>query len=99
MGEHVVTLRNTGKTLLDKEHYHIFMNNYSFLDLETKYAQLGGADGASSLYLFREIQASFEEDDASKSDESSTIWQLAGVVSKYRNQKPDVYCNLGNSFN
>ena len=55
LGEHLVTLRSTQKTLLDKEHFHIFQNNYSFLNLEEKFAQKGGADGANTLYLFREI--------------------------------------------
>ena len=55
LGEHSVTLRSTGKELLDSELFHIFVNNYSFLDLETKYGQRGGADGATTLYLFREL--------------------------------------------
>lgn len=55
LGEHQVTLRSTSKSLLDKEHFHIFQNNYSFLNLEEKFAQRGGVDGASTLYLFREI--------------------------------------------
>ena len=38
LGEHKVTLRDRSRALLDKEHFHIFLNNYSFLDLEEKYA-------------------------------------------------------------
>jgi len=38
LGEHNVSLRSTSKTLLDTEYFHIFKNNYSFLDLEEKYA-------------------------------------------------------------
>ena len=61
LGEHKVILRSTSKTLLDTEQFHIFTNNYSFLDMEEKFAKQGGADGATSLYLFREIIPS--EDD------------------------------------
>lgn len=54
-GEIEITLRSTSKSLIDKEYFHIFQNNYSFLNLEEKFAQRGGVDGASTLYLFREI--------------------------------------------
>ena len=99
LGEHKVTMRDRSRALLDKEHFHIFMNNYSFLDLEEKYAQNGGADGATTLYLFRDIVTQTDEDDDdSVKKTNEPIWQLAGVATKYRNAKPDVYANLGNSF-
>ena len=91
-------MRDRSRALLDKEHFHIFLNNYSFLDLEEKYAQNGGADGATTLYLFREIVTQTDEDDDDKKKSNETNWQLAGVATKYRNQKPDVYANLGTSF-
>lgn len=66
LGEHKVTSRQTtSKTLLDTEYFHIFKNNYNFLDLEEKFAQRGGADGATSLYLFREILPSSDEEESS----------------------------------
>ena len=55
MGEHDIVLRSTGREHLDTERFHLFVNNYSFLDLETKYGQNGGADGATTIYLFREL--------------------------------------------
>ena len=39
------------------------------MDLETKYAQLGGADGATSLYLFREISEAAQEGNEDDSSE------------------------------
>lgn len=89
-------MRSRGKELLDTEQFHIFVNNYNFLDLETKFAKRGGVDGATSMYLWRELIQQGEEDEQSQSPK--TVWQLAGVVTKYRNSKPDVYCNLGSSF-
>ena len=38
------------------------------------------------------------QNDDDDSVQQSTSWQLAGVASKYRNRKPNVYCNLGASF-
>lgn len=39
LGEHKITSRQTTtRDLLDKEYFHIFMNNYDFLDLESKFA-------------------------------------------------------------
>ncbi len=48
-------MRSRAKELVAKEHFHMFVNNYNFLDLETKYAGAGGVDGATSLYLWREL--------------------------------------------
>lgn len=65
LGEHkIISRQTTTKNLLDTEYFHIFKNNYNFLDLETKFAQRGGADGATTLYLFREILASSDEEEA-----------------------------------
>lgn len=100
LGEHKVTSRQTTtKNLLDTEYFHIFKNNYNFLDLETKFAQGGGADGATTLYLFRELVDNIDEDEANSKQKTPIItYQLAGVVTKYLNQKPDVYASLGTSF-
>ena len=61
LGEHKVSLRSTSKNLLATEYYHIFMNNYNFLDLEEKYAQSGGSSGSTSLYLWKAFDT--EEDE------------------------------------
>ena len=90
-------MRSTGREHLDTETFHLFVNNYSFLDLETKYGSKGGVDGATTIYMFRELTQQGDDDD-DRDSAGSTLWQLAGVATKYRNQKPDVYCNLGNSF-
>ena len=85
LGEHDITLRSTSKTLLDTEYFHIFKNDYSFLNLEEKFSQRGGVDGATTLYLFREILPSQDEEENGSSEKANSVWQLAGVVTKYRN--------------
>ena len=88
----------TSKTLLDTESFHIFKNNYNFLDMEEKFAKNGGVDGATTLYLFREILPNSDEDETSFKSKKPVTWQLAGVVTKYRNKKPDFYASLGTTF-
>lgn len=97
LGQHKVALRSTAKSLLDSEYYHIFTNNYNFLDLEEKFAERGGAMGTTTLYLWRAI----EKEDMQGGNEQGRKdinWQLAGVATKYLNKKPDIYANLGTSF-
>ena len=55
LGEHSIVMRSTGREHLDTETFHLFVNNYSFLDLETKYGSKGGVDGATTIYMFREL--------------------------------------------
>ena len=54
-GGEVNAIRTMTHGVVAKEHFHMFVNNYNFLDLETKYAGAGGVDGATSLYLWREL--------------------------------------------
>lgn len=102
LGEHEIALYDTATTLLDKEHFHIFSNEYSFLDLEERYVKTGGAFGASTLYLFRELIRDAEERDEAAAEaareDSQPTWQLAGVVSAFKTRQPGVYVNLGSSF-
>ena len=55
-------------------------------------------DGATTLYLFRQILPNSDEEETSSNYKKSITWQLAGVVTKYKNMKPDVYASLGTSF-
>ena len=73
LGKHkIISRQTTTKNLLDSEQFHIFKNNYSFLDMETKFGQWGGVDGATTLYLFRENQANTEEEESTPNSATAT---------------------------
>lgn len=40
---------------------HIFLNYYSFINLEEKYQSTGGSSGAVTLYLWKHIVPDVEE--------------------------------------
>lgn len=96
LGEHQIAIRSTLNTLIEIESFHLFTNNYSFLELEENYAKKGGTNGAQTIYLWRKIKPSEEEGEQDQNQK--IVWQLAGFATRYRSNQPNVYGTLGNTF-
>ena len=54
--------------MLSKDSLHIFVNNYSFINLEEKYLSTGGAFGAKTFYLWKLLVPEKEEDKGLEED-------------------------------
>lgn len=68
LGEYTVITSDSGERVLSKDSLHIFVNNYSFINLEEKYLSTGGAFGAKTFYLWKLIVPEKEEDKALEED-------------------------------
>ena len=64
LGEHKIAVRSTLNTLIGEETFHLFTNSYAFLELEENYAKKGGASGSQTIYLWREIVPTLDENAA-----------------------------------
>ena len=72
MGEHKIAVRSTLNTLIKEETFHLFTNSYAFLELDENYAKKGGSNGAQTIYLWREIIPT--QDENTDSEDLSSIW-------------------------
>jgi len=89
--------------VLSKDSLHIFVNNYSFINLEEKYLSTGGAFGAKTFYLWKLLVPEKEEDkgleeDKPKAKVLNSQWKLVGVVTRHSGSKPSYTADLGSSF-
>lgn len=88
------------------DNLHIFLNYYSFINLEEKYQSTGGSSGASTLYLWKHIVTEVAElsaDADADADEQQipvqeSTWKLVGVVTRHKGANPSYSADLGNSF-
>ena len=101
LGQHMISARSLLGAFRGDELWHVFYNEYSFLDLEESYVKKGGVYGTKSLYLFREKGNEEEEEDEEEENvgkKKEAEWQLAAVASIYKVGKPGMYANLGHTF-
>ena len=102
LGEYTV-ISSIGDSVESTDSLHLFVNNYSFVNLEEKYLKTGGAYGCKTFYLWKHIKP---EEDKQQSDEEQSVqnkngqslWKLVGVVTRHSGSEPSFSADLGNSF-
>ena len=55
LGEYTVKTSSSQEENISTDSLHIFVNNYSFINLEEKYLSTGGSYGAHTMYLWQHI--------------------------------------------
>lgn len=102
LGEYTVITRS-GDVVTSTDSLHLFVNNYSFINLEEKFLKTGGAYACKTLYLWKHIQP--EEEKLQGEDEQPEVakarqshWKLVGVVTRHSGSKPSYSADFGNSF-
>jgi len=95
LGMYQIEAKNVIEVSHGSEELHLFYNEHSFLDLEESFVKKGGAFGSRTLYLFRKKETHPDEDNY---DIVYADWELTGVATSYKVDKPGIYANLGNTF-
>lgn len=55
LGEYTV-IKTSGDSVVSTNRLHLFVNNYSFINLEEKYLKTGGAFACSTIYLWQHVK-------------------------------------------
>jgi len=89
LGQHEIMVSSPTNVEVGRETFHLFTNDFSFIHLEEDFVKKGGAHGAKTIYMFREVSMNAQKsesstlsaDDNNVSEAAPKTWQLAAVVS------------------